>query len=72
MYRKVFVANDTADLTIQLPEEYLNKEIEIIAFQLRDIEMERQKKLEAARQMFRENAVDLTNFKFNREEANER
>ena len=34
MYRKIFDAVSEEDLTVQLPKEYLNKKVEIIAFEL--------------------------------------
>lgn len=34
MYRKIFVAKNTDDLTVRLPDEYLHKDIEVIAFDL--------------------------------------
>lgn len=73
MYRKVFVAKEVQDLTITLPEELLNKEVEIIAFELQHNDAsDRGKKLAEAKAFFKTVAVDMSGFKFNREEANER
>ena len=36
MYRKIIKAEKEDDLQIQLPEEYLNKEVEVIAFELNE------------------------------------
>lgn len=33
MYRKIFVAEKEDDLRIKFPENYLNKEVEVIAFE---------------------------------------
>lgn len=36
MYRKIVKAESKEDLRIELPEEYLNKQVEVLAFQVRD------------------------------------
>lgn len=76
MYRKVFVPEEESSLIIQLPKSYLNKAVEVIAFEVeKDFEMIFAEKKEAAKkatEFFRTINVDTTGYKFNREEANER
>jgi hypothetical protein len=72
MYRKVFVAKEAGDLTIKLPEEFLNKRIAIVAFEQSGSEADRDKKLAEAQVFFKKMGVDMSNFKFDRNEANER
>lgn len=72
MYRKVFVVKEQSDLTINLPEEFLNKTIAIVAFERNGNEVDREKKLVEARAFFKTMGVDMSNFNFDRNEANER
>lgn len=76
MYRKVFVAENTEDLNIRLPDEYLHKDIEVIAFDLGEsVEELRASKREAAEraiEFFKTIQIDRSGFKFDRDEANER
>lgn len=71
MYRKLFVAEQPEDLTIQLPDDYLYKAVEVIAFEVAPHELDNKKKEEALA-FFKSISVDMSNFKFNRDEANER
>ncbi|WP_031527134.1 hypothetical protein [Dyadobacter crusticola] len=76
MYRKIFVAEHSDDLTVRLPDEYLHKGIEVIAFELdgNTDELYAAKK-DAARKalrFFNSIQVDLSDFRFDRDEANER
>lgn len=76
MYRKVFVAEEESSLIIQLPKSYLNKAVEVIAFEVeKDDDMFLAAKKEAAKKatdFFRTINVNTTGYKFNRHEANER
>ena len=72
MYRKIVEAKEASDLTIKLPEEFLNKRIAIVAFEHYGSEIDRDKKLAEAQSFFRKMGVDMSNFKFDRNEANER
>jgi len=57
-------------LTIQLPNEYVGKQLEVIAFMLEEeTEKNYSKKKEVS---FDAVSVDTRGFKFNRDEANER
>jgi hypothetical protein len=57
-------------LTIQLPNEYVGKQLEVIAFML-DEEKE-ENKSEIKNVSFDAVSLDTRGFKFNRDEANER
>lgn len=76
MYRKILKIEKAEDLTIQLPEEYLNKEVEILALEVNDggIDdlIEKRKAAKKATDFFRTINVDTTGYKFDRNEANER
>ena len=73
MYRKIIEAEKKEDLTIQLPAQYLNKRVEVIAFELEEpSEKSGTKDFSDAIAFFDSIQVDMSDFKFNREEANER
>lgn len=73
MYRKIIKAEKEDDLNIQLPKEYLNKEVEVIAFEVEERnDAIKRKEIEEAIAFFRSVSVDMSDFKFNRDEANER
>lgn len=74
MFRKIFKAENKEDLLIELPSEYLDKQVEIIAFQISDDEDVTTEKtdLNEAIKFFDSIQADMSNFKFNRDEANER
>ncbi|GLU57459.1 hypothetical protein [Dyadobacter frigoris] len=76
MYRKVFVAETASQLTINLPIEYLNKGVEVIAFEIDDnldsAYVAKKKAALNAIQFFNTLQIDMRSFKFDRDEANER
>jgi hypothetical protein len=76
MYRKVFIAENPEDLNVRLPDEYLHKGIEVIAFDIEEAreEIRANKRLAAAKaiEFFKTIQIDLSGFKFDRDEANER
>ncbi len=74
MYRKVINAKSANDLLIELPDEYLNKQIEVIAFEVanENPETTNTKDFSDAETFFNKFQIDMSNFKFNRDEANER
>lgn len=76
MYRKVFVAQNASQLTINLPIEYLNKGVEVIAFEIDDnldsAFLNKKKAAQNAVQFFKTLQIDMRDFKFDRDEANER
>ncbi len=75
MYRKIFKAESSEDLVVELPREYLHKQVEVIAFQVHEEHKERSEKkivFEEAMKFFDSIHADMSNFKFDRDEANER
>ena len=78
MYRKIFIPQDESNLIIQiqLPKSYLNKAVEVVAFEVgKDDENEFAERKEAAKKatdFFRTINIDTTGYKFDRNEANER
>ena len=73
MYRRIIKASKEDDLQIQLPKEYLNKEVEVIAFELDENDEQEKKRQEVneAIAFFKSISVGMSDFKFNRDEANE-
>jgi len=80
MYRQIF-ASPVGNLTLPIPQSWYGQEIEVIAFPvnemlyaanppalLSDEIAEKRKKCE---EMNRRYSMDLSNFKFNRDEAND-
>lgn len=73
MYRKIFKAESKEDLRVELPEEYLNKHVEVLAFQVDDEDyLVKKQNLKEAFAFFNSMQVDMSNFKFDRDEANAR
>lgn len=73
MYRKIIDVVNEENLFIQLPKEYLNKQVEVIAFEVENTnEKVDKKKFNDAMAFFSTLNVDMSNFKFDRDEANER
>lgn len=70
MYREIIIPECTTQ-TIELPEEFVGKQVEIIAFSIEEKKSD-QFKIEKALKFWKENSIDMTNFKFDRSEANER
>lgn len=69
MIRTVIVPN-TKTVTFNVPKDYIGKELEVIAFTKNEgIEAKELPKKEIS---FNAISVDTINFKFNRDEANER
>ena len=69
MIRTVFTANKNT-LTLPLPDNYIGKQIEVIAFMIDEgKETTQNKKKEVS---FNAVKLDTRGFKFNRDEANER
>ena len=70
MYREIIIPTDTHQV-IELPEEFIGKEVEIIAFPVENKECIKYV-FEDALKFWKKNRIDMTNFKFDRIEANER
>ena len=73
MFRKIFKAKNEEDLLIELPKEYLNKQVEVLAFDINEEEyLIKKLHLKEAFYFFNSMQFDMNNFKFDREEANAR
>lgn len=75
MYRKVFKVEKEEDLQIKLPDDYLQKEVEVIAFEIKSETSPNEGEVtdfSDAEAFFDKFQIDMSNFKFNRDEANER
>ena len=59
-------------VTIEIPEEYLNRLISIRIEPADQEVLDQERRLEEIRAFFSQYQLDLSNFKFDREEANER
>ncbi|GLU53540.1 hypothetical protein [Dyadobacter frigoris] len=73
LIREIIVPTDNTYL-LKLPDEMIGKQVEIIAFEIEarpdvDIE-ERERRRMEIREIFKDSLVDLSNFKFDRDEAN--
>jgi hypothetical protein len=71
MYRKIIKAANEDDLNIQLPAEYLNKEVKVIAFEIEEDErnVDEVNDFSDALNFFNKMQIDMLDFKFNRDEA---
>ncbi|MEO3403934.1 hypothetical protein AAFN85_08520 [Mucilaginibacter sp. CAU 1740] len=64
-------------LTIKLPDNFVGKVIEVIAFEIEQnadeqvATEEKKKRIEDLNKVLNKHRVDLTNFKFDRDEAND-
>jgi hypothetical protein len=58
-------------VVIDIPDEYLGHRLNIMVTELDDLDVERYS-LENMMKFLREHRVDLSNFKFDRDEAHER
>ena len=63
-------------LTIKLPDNFVGKVIEVIAFEIDQVDneiviIEKKKRIEDIDKALNKHRIDLTNFKFNRDEAND-
>ncbi|TDE17072.1 hypothetical protein [Dyadobacter psychrotolerans] len=76
MFRKIFVAESASQLTINLPMEYLHKGIEVIAFEVEEdfnsVALAKKTAARNAIQFFKTLQIDMSDFKFDRDEANKR
>lgn len=71
--KKIIVPTSTS-FTLTLPKEMIGKEIEVVASEVNAprvlTELEKQQRMEAIEAIFKDSRVDLSNFKFDRDEAN--
>lgn len=70
MYREIIIPTDTKQI-IEFPEEFVGKQVEIIAFPVEEKEIS-QSNVEQAFNFWRKHSIDMSHFKFDRDEANER
>lgn len=73
LIREIIVPTDNTYL-LKLPDEMIGKQVEVIAFEIKanrhvDIEEMERRRMEI-REIFKDSLVDLSNFKFDRDEAN--
>ena len=71
MVRQIIHPKQT-EFSIVFPEDFVGKTIEIIAFPIEENESATQKRREEIIEKFRKMNTDLKDFKFNRDELNER
>jgi hypothetical protein len=76
MYRQVFTPNER-DNAVVIPREWYGKEVEVIAFPMvnnsrktEDAPAFRDQRLQEIKAITNSIHIDLSNFKFNRDEAN--
>lgn len=67
LFRKILILDK--ERTITLPEEFIGKEIEVIAFPLINIKSNQIRKI-SSEEFFKDKLVDLSDYKFDRLEAN--
>ena len=70
MYRDIIIPTSTKQ-TIELPEDFIGRQVEVIAFPLEE-DMQSSNSGEDAFAFWKKHSIDMSEFKFNREEANER
>ena len=71
MVRQIIKAK-TEMINLLLPEDYVGRTIEIIAFPLEENENVTKKRKAEIIEKFRKMQTDMTGYKFDRDEANER
>ncbi len=72
MYRQIITPKNTK-LLLQLPAEFVGRLVEVIAFPVDERKKTKDKySWKNALKFFEANRISLKNYKFNREEANER
>jgi hypothetical protein len=66
---RTLITPEDQNILIRVPEDYIGKQVEVIAFTLEENRNEKQKKKQASFTALKLNTIG---YKFNREEANER
>lgn len=69
MYKQVVVAKGD-EVTIKVPQELADKKVEITVHEWKDASYHENMSFEEAKAYFQSLAVDMSQYKFNREEAN--
>jgi hypothetical protein len=79
MYRSVFTPENESELLVKLPKEYLRKHVEVIAFEVEQSETSKEEDTDRDKRFKRSMdilnnlpKVNMSDFKFDRDEANER
>ncbi|MDB5032743.1 hypothetical protein [Mucilaginibacter sp.] len=72
---RTILKTDNNQLTLQLPNNMVGKMIEVIAFEIDQVkpvkDLEKAEKIAAIDKALSKHRVDLSNFKFDRDEAND-
>lgn len=73
MYRQIVIPQNT-QLLLQLPSEFVGKQVEVIAFPLSELQdtLNQQTSVEEAEKFYRSINIDMSKFKFDREKSHER
>lgn len=71
MIRQIIQAKQT-EIALSIPKDYVGKTIEIIAFPIEENEIVTKKRKAEIIEKFRKMQTDMTGYKFDRDEANER
>jgi len=70
---RTLVVPDQQNISIHLPESYVGKTVEIIAFEVNESEVTAKKRtMEEITNFYKGMQLDLSTYKFDRDEANER
>jgi hypothetical protein len=71
MIREI-ISRAEENVTLQLPKEMVGKTVEVIAFEIEESkpELTKEERLLRIREITKSSMKDLSNFKFNRDEAN--
>lgn len=70
MFREIIIPTETIQ-TIEFPKEFIGKQVEILAFPIEEKETSKSKTREAFK-FWKNHSIDMADFKFDRNEANER
>ncbi len=73
MLREIIIPENNTYL-LKLPDDLVGKKVEVLAFEIGETTENGDKieeRLKSIREIFKSNRVDLSNFKFNRDEAND-
>lgn len=75
MIRQIVVPTQN-NYTLELPDEMVGKKVEEIVFEIENVTTENNRtnntenRLRSIKKIFQDNLIDLSNYKFNRDEAN--
>ncbi|MCZ2224988.1 MAG: hypothetical protein LC122_15305 [Chitinophagales bacterium] len=75
MIRQIVVPTQN-NYTLELPDEMVGKKVEVIVFEIENVTTENngtnntENRLRSIKKIFQDNLIDMSNYKFNRDEAN--